>query len=1130
MTNTRKILFNVFVSFAIISFHPSAAQQTSALFTLLKPQATGLKFTNTIRENDSLHVLIYEYLYNGHGIGIADFNNDGLQDVFLSGNDVDHKLFINKGDLEFEDVTRHAGVKGNGTWGTGVSIADVNADGLPDIYVCHSGKYADAKLVNELFINQGVVKGVPQFREEAKAFGLDAPGTQSTQAAFFDYDRDGDLDMFLLNHSLHTHNAFLNTRKLRATPDMRYGNRLFRNDMPARVNGKRDDDAAIFTDVTQSSGIINNPINYGLSVNVSDVNQDGWPDLYTTSDYTEQDCYYVNNGDGTFTQSIKKSFHHTSRFSMGADIADFNNDAFPDVFTLDMLPEDNHRQKLLKGPDQYDQYHLLIDSGFYRQHMRNMLHLNRGKDVNGNVRFSEIGQLAGISNTDWSWAGLFADFDNDGWKDLLVTNGYLRDFTDLDFLKYTYADAQFKAATEGKSDFKTYALVQKMPSNKLGNYIFRNNGDLTFSDQTKSWGLDAPSISNAAAYADLDNDGDLDLVIGNNNEPVMLWQNNGTSDGQWLQLKLEGHGANTSAMGARVWLYADEQVQYLEQYPVRGFQSSVSPILHFGLRSANVDSLKIEWPSGKTTKLRNVKAGRLLSLAEEDAAVSGLPSERLPSDDPLFTLASEEQGIPFVHRENDFIDFKVEVLMPYQLSRMGPALAKADVNGDGNEDVFVGGALGEAGALFLQRNDGNFESTLPALWNADAAHEDVNALFFDVDKDGDSDLYVVSGGNEYEDHSREYQDRLYLNDGKGGFARASDALPAMGSSKQAVAAGDFDRDGDVDLFVGGRGKAGSFPLPSRSYLLRNDSQGGHVRFTDVTSSIASELESLGMVTTAQWSDFDADGYPGLIIAGDWMPVMIFKNDKGRLKDISKRAGLINTSGQWGALVTADVDRDGDLDIIGGNAGLNTQYKPSDKEPMTMHVADFDNNGNIDPIISYYIQGKSYPMASRDELLDHIRMLRNKYIRYSDYADATVETIFTKEQLSKAHLLKCNEARTMMFMNNGDLTFSPKELPIEAQFSKTSSIIADDFDADGKIDLILLGNFYAYRPQLGESDASYGLFLKGQGNGNFTPVSPHESGLFADGDVRNAVIVESVSGERKLVIGKNDDEVQVVVIR
>lgn len=1128
MVNSNKNLFSLLLLALVLSNTQTAAQRTPALFTLLKPQATNLKFTNMIRENDSLHVLMYEYLYNGHGIGIADFNQDGLQDIFISGNAVDHKLFLNKGDFKFEDITRQAEVKGNGTWGTGVSIADVNGDGLPDIYVCHSGKYPDAKLVNELFINQGIIKGVPHFREKSQAYGLDAPGTQSTQAAFFDYDRDGDLDMFLLNHSLHTHNAFLNTRKLRATPDMRYGNRLFRNDMMQQKDADASGNTPVFTDVTGSSGILNNPINYGLSVNVSDINQDGWPDLYTTSDYSEQDCYYVNNGDGTFTQSIKKSFHHISKFSMGADIADFNNDGLPDVFTLDMLPEDNHRQKLLKGPDQYDQYQLLIDSGFFRQHMRNMLHVNRGKDTRGNVRFSEIGQLAGVSNTDWSWAGLLADFDNDGWKDLLVTNGYLRDFTDLDFLKYTLADAQFKAATEGTSNFKTYSLVQKMPSNKPGNYIFRNRGDLTFSNETKAWGLDVPSISNAAAYADLDNDGDLDLVIGNNNEPVMVWRNNAPANGKWLQLKLDGSAANTAALGARVRLYTDRNVQYLEQYPVRGFQSSVSPVLHFGLPSLRVDSVEVEWPSGKTTTLNEVESGRLISLREIDAEDRNDPFKKQRTQ-PLFSLCPDRERIPFAHRENEFIDFKVEVLLPYQLSRMGPALAKADVNADGNEDVFIGGAIGQAGALFLQHDNGTFQESASKPWNKDMAYEDVNALFFDADNDGDQDLYVVSGGNEYEDDSGEYQDRIYLNDGDGNFAKAVNALPPMGTSKQAISAGDFDRDGDIDLFVGGRGQAGKFPLPSRSYLLRNDSKNGQISFADVTTSIGDGLASPGMVTAATWADFDKDGYLDLLLAGDWMPLMLYRNDKGRLKDISKRAQLLNTSGQWGALLATDIDSDGDVDIIGGNAGLNTQYQPSVREPLTMHIADFDNNGNIDPIISYFIQGKSYPMASRDELLDHIRLLRSKYIRYSDYADATVETIFSRQQLEKAEVLVCNEARTMIFINNGDLTFTPKELPVEAQFSKTSSILSEDLDDDGKVDIILLGNFYPYRSQLGESDASYGLYLKGEGQGNFTAMAPHESGLFADGDVRNAVILSNKSGGSKLVIGKNDDYLDVISI-
>lgn len=1112
----------------IFTLNLSEAQQRPPLFTLMKPAATGLKFTNTVREDDSLHVLVYEYLYNGHGIGIGDFNNDGLQDVFISGNATSNKLFLNKGGLSFDDVSKAANVRGNGTWSTGVSVADVNGDGLADIYVCHSGKYPEAKLANELFINKGTTNGLPRFEESARRYGLDAPGTQSTQAAFLDYDKDGDLDMFLLNHSVHTYYAFLNTKRIRATPDFRYGNRLFRNDTrhPAEPKGA---DAQLFTDVTQDAGIINNPLNYGLSVNVSDINQDGWPDIYTTSDYSEQDCYYVNKRDGTFEQSLEKSFHHISKFSMGADIADFNNDGLPDVFTLDMLPEDNHRQKLLSGPDMYDQYHLLLDSGYYRQHMRNMLHLNQGKDSNGNIRFSEIAQLAGVSNTDWSWSALFADFDGDGWKDLMVTNGYLRDFTDLDFLKYTMPDAQLQAASQGNQNFRTYELVKKMPSNKLGNYLFKNNGDLTFSNVSQKWGFDNPSISNAAAYADLDNDGDLDLIIGQNNEPVQLFRNNSDQKNRWLQVQLKGEGANRFGIGTRLRLYAGGEVQYLEQYPVRGFQSTVTPVLQFGVPSGAIDSLVVEWPYGKKSVLRKVKPGQSLVLAEADAAVDVRSSEHQLKQ-TVFADSPAHEQISFRHMENEFVDFQVEVLMPYQLSRMGPALAKADVNGDGHEDVFIGGAIGQAGALFLQGPDGRFTTSANNPWKADAASEDVNALFFDADNDKDQDLIVVSGGNEYEDGAIEFQDRLYINDGKGNFARAQNALPEMRSNKHAIASGDFDQDGDRDIFIGGRGKSGFFPMASPSYILRNDSQNHEVLFTDVTDEINPAVRLPGMVTVASWSDLDADGFPELVIAGDWMSCMLFKNEKGKLKDISQAANLSDTQGQWSALLLEDIDGDGDKDMVMGNCGLNNQFKASGAQPMTIHVKDFDGNGNLDPVTSYFIQGKSYPMASRDELLDQIPILKKKYIKYKDYADATLESIFDKNQLDGASVLKCTISESVVFINNGDLTFAKRDLPIETQFSKPHSILADDYDDDGHTDLLLFGNFFPYRTQLGESDASFGLFLKGTGKGTFEPMLPANSGLFADGDVRGAVQIKNASGQTKLVIAKNDDTIQVITIQ
>ncbi|HXB93717.1 MAG TPA: CRTAC1 family protein, partial [Puia sp.] len=607
----------------------SPASPPSPLFSLTNEKQTGLSFLNMIREDDSLNVFSYEYLYNGAGIGIADLNNDGLDDIFFSGNTGPNKLFLNKGNFLFEDVTKQARVAGNGTWSTGVSIADVNGDGLLDIYVCHAGKYDDStKLSNQLFICQGIRDGVPVYKDMAKEYGLDAPGTQSTQAVFFDYDKDGDLDMFLLNHSNHTYNPYLNTRKTRATPDMHFGNRLFRQD--------RDKDGHIhFTDVTLQAGIINNPLNFGLGVVVSDVDKDGWPDIYTTSDYTERDCFYRNNHDGTFTECLEQSFPHISKYSMGLDIADYNNDGRPDVMTLDMLPEDNHRQKLLKGPDEYDAYHLLLDSGYYHQQMRNMLHLNEGIDENGHLRFSEIGQLAGVSNTDWSWSPLFADFDNDGRKDLFISNGYLRDFTDLDFLKYTVPDAQFAAAREGHTQFKTYDLVRKMPSNKVSSYIFHNNGDLTFSNITTEWGLYRPAVSNAAAYADLDNDGDLDLVVCTNNEPVMVYRNNESElkKNHYIRLRLTGRGLNTKAYGAKAVLTTgDGNSQYEELYPIRGFQSSLPPELFFGWPSAqSVSHIVITWPDDSVTMIDHPEPDRTLDIRETNPAPASPASSGPPT-------------------------------------------------------------------------------------------------------------------------------------------------------------------------------------------------------------------------------------------------------------------------------------------------------------------------------------------------------------------------------------------------------------------------------------------------------------------------------------------------------------------
>lgn len=1117
----KKRIISIIVVFVTINFNTQPAFTQKTIFKLIPPQKSGVYFNNKITESDSLHVLSYEYLYNGHGMGVSDFNNDGLLDLFISGNMVRSRLYLNKGEMHFVDVTNKTGIVDKAKWATGVSIVDINADGLQDIYICYSGSSNNpSELANELYLNLGCNDGIPSFKEVAKEYGLDATGTQSTQAAFFDYDKDGDLDLFLLNHSKGYNDVLLNTKQARQIFSPQFGNRLFRNDSG---NGRFS-----FVDVTRNSGINNNKFNYGLGLVISDVNNDGWPDIYTSSDYHEKDALYINNRNGTFRDVTKHAFGHIAKFSMGADIADFNNDGLADILNLDMLPEDNHRQKLLKGPDEYDQYHLFVDSGFLHQNMRNMLQLNRGIDDKGNTRFSEIGQLSGVSNTDWSWAGLFVDLDNDGWKDIIVTNGYLRDFTDLDFLKYTVAEEQILEAQKGNLHFKTFNLVKKMPSNKLQSYIFKNNKDLTFSNVATEWGITEKSISNAAVYADLDNDGDYDLIIGGNNHPVAIYQNNTESiqNTHYIKIHLKGEGQNINAFGAKVFVYTKTGMQFQEAYPIRGFQSSVTTDLVFGMgNNVSADSIIVEWPNGKKSYIANVIANKDYTFSQKNGIeIINQSAKKIP----IFSTDTTNANIEWKHTENEFIDFKSEVLLPYQLSKLGPALAKGDVNNDGLDDIYLGGAVGHSGKLFIQTNNGFVEAATQP-WSADMASEDVNAIFFDVDRDGDQDLYVVSGGNEYENGSEEYADRLYINDGKGGFNKNVTALPLMLSNKQAVAIADFDADGDMDIFIGGAVMSGSFPNSSRCYLLRNDSKSGQIMFTDATEKVSKELLNPGMVTSAVWADVYKDGFPELMLAGDWMPLLLFNNKEGILQNISDKVGLSKSNGLWSSIVADDIDNDGDIDFVAGNSGLNNQFKASEKEPMTIYANDFDDNGVVDPIICYYIQGKNYPMASRDELLDQIVPLRKKYVKYKDYADAKIEDIFPKEKIITSQRYDCYQLASSLLINNGKGQFSTKPLPVEAQFSKVFGLIISDFDKDGKKDLLISGNFYPYRVQLGMNDASMGVYLKGNGDGNFKFIENNECGFFADGDIRQMVLINRSNKTKGVVVGRNNDSVKIINI-
>ncbi|HEY9007421.1 MAG TPA: VCBS repeat-containing protein [Ohtaekwangia sp.] len=1072
-------------------------------FVQLDPSETGISFANTLEETPVRNIMTYEYMYNGGGVAAGDLNNDGLIDLIFTGNTVSNKVYLNKGQWRFEDITEKAGLAGRPHWKTGVTLADVNADGKLDIYLCYSGPGTDQERCNELYINNG--EAVPTFTEQAAAYGLDACGTFSTQASFFDYDRDGDLDMFLLNHARLTYNPFFNSRKLRAMRHPQYGNRLYRNDQ-----GK-------YTDVSVVAGIHGSGVNFGLGVSVSDIDLDGWPDLYVSNDYEEQDFLYLNNHDGTFRETLRKSFRHIARNGMGTDIADYNNDGLPDVMVVDMLPEDNYRQKILKGPDDYDRYNLLRDSGYHHQNMRNVLQLNLGIGPDSVPVFSEIGQLAGVSNTDWSWSPLFADFDNDGWKDLFITNGFLRDFTNLDFVKYSYEANQKKNRAQGGAQ-EPYELVKQLPSTKLQHYIFRNNHDLTFTNATQSWNLAEKSVANGAIYADLDNDGDLDIVTNNINQPASVYRNDiaGKND-HYIKIRLQGSAQNTFAIGAKVKISTKDHEQVQELVMTRGFQSAVPAEIIFGTGSdTTIAEIQVTWPDGITTLLTDVKSDTVFPIHYKPYVSTG--TSYISGAKKWFEDVAARSRIAYRHKENDFIDYKIQYIVPYQLSKYGPCIALADVNKDGEDDFYIGGASGQSGKLYIAKQ-GTFTEHKTQPWAADSLQEDTGSLFFDADGDNDADLYVVSGGVEFPPAwAPLLQDRLYLNDGTGKFTKAENILPSDIANGSCAAASDFDKDGDLDLFVGGRSVPGNYPLPSLSYLLRNETKNGIVKFTRVTPEA---LQKPGMVTSALWTDYNHDTWPDLMIAGEFMPVMLFENQQGKLVDKTHEAGLEHTEGLWCKLYEADMDNDGDPDVIAGNAGLNLPFKASVTEPLTIHAGDFNGDGRIDPIMSYYIQGKQYPYSSRDEMLEQLPALKRKFITYESYAKATLVDILTDEQRASAKVLSVYTTASCILNNNGHGKFTCTALPVEAQFSMISAIAFEDFNHDGIKDILVAGNFYPYRVQWGRNDASSGLVLQGTVSGKYIPQLYRQTGFYAVGDIRSMALLKSAN-QRLVLLGRNDD--------
>ena len=1097
-------LFNTISIFALIFLVICCGTpaEKDTLFQLLPSSETGVKFNNRLTESDSFNVLTFEYIYNGGGVGVGDVNNDGLSDIFFAGNMVSSRLYINKGNFEFEDVTEKSKVTTN-LWCTGVAMVDINQDGLLDVYVSTIQPDADKPPVpNLLFLNMGFDEnGVPSFEEVAASVGL-ADSSYSTQAAFLDYDLDGDLDMYLLTNALENFNrnqaiGQKNDGTAKST------DRFYRNDGIS-------DGVPRFTDVSRDAGI--QLEGWGLGIVVNDMNDDGYPDVYIANDFISNDHLLINTKSGAFVNDINRMMKHQEQNGMGADIADINNDGLNDVIALDMMPDDNLRQKTMFSTIGYDRFMLFRNKGYQDQYIRNVLQIN-----NGNHTYSDIGYLAGIYATDWSWSTLIADFDSDGHRDVFIGNGYRKDITDQDFITYSRESAMF--GTDKTRLANAVKAVEALPGVRKPNYLFRNNGDLTFTDHARTWGLDQPSYSNGAAYVDLDNDGDLDLVTNNINDEAFIYKNtlndNNKKDNNFLRLKLVGEQGNLQGYGAKIWVYQDGKLLYAEHQTQRGYKSTVEDAEHFGFGnvSANVDSIRVNWLGGKSQVLKDVPVNQVLTVYEKDAA--GEPFAK-SSAAFVFQEVHSDLNVQYRHAEKDFIDFQAgQLLLPHKHSQGGPGITVGDINGDGLEDFIVGGSASRSATIFRQQKDGSFRrDSLSAK-----AAEDMGILLFDADGDNDLDLYAVSGSSEFEKSSENFQDRFYRHDG-GRFQIDTVALPKITSSGSCVVANDFDKDGDLDLFVGGRIVPLRYPETPESYLLVNDGKG---KFENRTSGLADELASVGMVSAALWTDVNNDGWVDLAVVGEWMPITFFINENGKG---FRKLQIPETSGWWNSINAGDFDNDGDMDYVAGNLGLNSVYRASVDEPVCVYAKDFDDNGSMDAVMCRYIQGKEHPVHPRETLTGQVSKLRGVAQRYADYGRMGIKDLFSEPMLSDALVLKSTLMASVYIENKGSENFIIRQLPVEAQFAPIYGIAVTDVDDDGNLDIVSVGNSYASETLNGFYDAGIGNYLQGDGGGNFKSATVNESGFFVDGDAKALALLTSINGDQLFIATQNRDSVRI----